>query len=141
MQDIYPIYFSGIVEGREAIIAGVQDALLRVRFSWHTQGQMIAGKLKRSVNALPWRSNRRGAIAVRYGGRTGALLKRESERLSLPTEAYTVGQLMCELYGRGDCWKNALDDSQLNCMVNGRQASLFDRIKPGEEICFSAPEV
>ena len=56
----------------------------------------------------------------------------------IPTGCYTLGQLLCSLYKRGDRWVDELDDSHLLCTVNGREARLFDPIAPGAEICISS---
>jgi hypothetical protein len=61
-----------------------------------------------------------------------------SERMVIPSGRYTLGQLLCSLYKRGDRWVDELDDSDLMCTVNGRDARLFDTIAPGAEICISS---
>ena len=61
-----------------------------------------------------------------------------SERMVIPSGRYTLGQLLCSLYKRGDRWVDELDDSHLMCTVNGRDARLFDTIAPGAEICISS---
>ena len=61
-----------------------------------------------------------------------------SERMNIPTGRYTLGQLLCNLYKRGDRWVDELDNSDLMCTVNGREARLFDPIAPGAEICLSS---
>ena len=61
-----------------------------------------------------------------------------SERMVIPSGRYTLGQLLCCLYKRGDRWVDELDDSHLLCTVNGREARLFDTIAPGAEICISS---
>jgi hypothetical protein len=80
----------------------------------------------------------RHEIAIMYFGRTSESLMMTSERMVIPTGHYTLGQLLCSLYKRGDRWVDELDDSHLMCTVNGRDASLFDTIKPGAEICISS---
>jgi len=77
-------------------------------------------------------------VEITYFGRTGVSLKMTSERMVIPAGSYTVGKLLCSLYKRGDRWVDELDDSQLMCTVNGREAGLFDTIAPGAEICFSS---
>ena len=73
-----------------------------------------------------------------YFGRTRESLMMTSERMVIPSGRYTLGQLLCSLYKRGDRWVDELDDSHLMCTVNGREARLFDPIVPGVEICISS---
>jgi len=77
----------------------------------------------------------RHEVAIMYFGRTSEFLMMTSERMVIPTGRYTLGQLLCGLYKRGDRWVDELDDSHLMCTVNGQDASLFDTIRPGAEIC------
>jgi hypothetical protein len=80
----------------------------------------------------------RHEVAILYLGRTSEFLRLTSERMVIPTGSYTLGQLLCSLYKRGDRWVDELDDSHLMCTVNGREARLFDTIEPGAEICISS---
>ena len=80
----------------------------------------------------------RHEVAIMYFGRTSDFLMMTSERMVIPTGRYTLGQLLCSLYKRGDRWAYELDDSHLMCTVNGRDASLFDMIEAGAEICLSS---
>jgi hypothetical protein len=80
----------------------------------------------------------RHEVAILYLGRTSEFLRLTSERMVIPTGRYTLGQLLCSLYKRGDRWEDELDDSNLMCTVNGREARLFDTIKPGAQICISS---
>jgi molybdopterin converting factor small subunit len=80
----------------------------------------------------------RHEVAIKYFGRTSEFLMMTSERMVIPSGRYTLGQLLCSLYKRGDRWVDELDDSHLMCMVNGREARLFDTIQPGAEICISS---
>ena len=80
----------------------------------------------------------RHEVAIMYFGRTSESLMMTSERMVIPSGRYTLGQLLCSLYKRGDRWVEELDDSDLMCTVNGRDARLFDTIKPGAEICISS---
>lgn len=77
----------------------------------------------------------RHEVAIMYFGRTSEFLMMTSERMVIPSGRYTLGQLLCGLYKRGDRWAYELDDSHLVCTVNGRDARLCDTIRPGEEIC------
>ena len=58
--------------------------------------------------------------------------------MNIPTGRYTLGQLLCNLYKRGDRWVDELDNSDLMCTVNGREARLFDTLAPGAKICISS---
>jgi hypothetical protein len=80
----------------------------------------------------------RHEVAIMYFGRTSEFLMMTSERMVIPSGSYTLGQLLCSLYKRGDRWVDELDDSHLMCTVNGREARLFDTIAPGAEICISS---
>jgi molybdopterin converting factor small subunit len=80
----------------------------------------------------------RHEVAIMYFGRTSESLMMTSESMVIPSGRYTLGQLLCSLYKRGDRWVEELDDSDLMCTVNGRDARLFDTIKPGAEICISS---
>lgn len=80
----------------------------------------------------------RHEIEIMYFGRTSEFLMMTTERMVAPAGRYTLGQLLCSLYRRGDRWVDELDDSHLKCTVNGREARLFDPIAPGTEICISS---
>jgi hypothetical protein len=80
----------------------------------------------------------RHEVAIIYFERTSEFLMMTSERMVIPSGRYTLGQLLCSLYRRGDRWVEELDDSHLLCTVNGREARLFDPIAPGAEICISS---
>lgn len=139
MQDISSIFLSGIIETGDVLITGMRG--IGRSLSFHAGG---------AIGNLPGRSNRtrllsptdklvsRHEVAVMYFGRTSESLKITSERMVIPDRRYTLGQLLCRLYRRGDRWVDELDDSQLMCTVNGRDASLFDTIEPGAEICISS---
>jgi molybdopterin converting factor small subunit len=73
-----------------------------------------------------------------YSGHTRESLMVTSERMAIPDGRYTLGQLLCNLYKRGDQWVDELDDDNLVCTVNGRDAKLFDTIEAGAEICISS---
>lgn len=173
MQDISSIFFSGIIETSDVVIAGVRSIPRRVSFFVGNGLTAKATKLAMPVSPssiLPRlrerkQSNRyanfklfdllgrmhkslflsptaslvsRHEVAILYLGRTSEFLMMTSERMVIPTGRYTLGQLLCSLYKRGDRWVDELDDSHLMCTVNGREARLFDTIKPGAEICISS---
>lgn len=76
----------------------------------------------------------RHEVAIMYAGRASEALQMTSERMAIPSGRYTLGQLLCSLYKRGDHWVDELDDSHLVCTVDGRKATLFDPIEAGAEI-------
>jgi hypothetical protein len=139
MQDINSIFFSGIVETSDVLIASLSGIARRLRF--HVGG---------AISDLPGRSNKslllhpadtlasRREVAIMYAGHARENLMMTSERMVIPTGRYTLGQLLCSLYKRGDRWVDELDDSHLMCTVNGREAKLFDTIAPGAEIRISS---
>ncbi|MEO8343087.1 MAG: hypothetical protein ABI536_04640 [Gallionella sp.] len=120
MQEISPNRFAGIIETNAALITGMRSIPRRLSF-------FVAATLvsKREV-------------AIMYFGRTSEFLMVTSERMVIPVGRYTLGQLLCGLYKRGDRWAYELDSSHLMCTVDGREASLFDTIAPGAEICMSS---
>lgn len=173
MQDISSIFFSGIVETSDVLIAGVRGVVRRASFFASNGLADMAKKLAlpaSSSSILPRmrerkQSNRfanfllpdllgrvsktlfqsptaalvsRHEVAIMYSGRTSKSLRMTSERMIIPTGRYTLGQLLCNLYKRGDRWVDELDNSDLMCTVNGREARLFDPIAPGAEICLSS---
>ncbi|MGC2166469.1 MAG: hypothetical protein WA632_10700 [Gallionella sp.] len=141
MQDISSIYFSGVIEASDVVIAGARDVVRRASFFVSSK---LSAPFARMSN-VPFEvysraSLRRQQVAITYGGGTGEFLMMTTERLMIPAGNYTVGQLLCNLYRRGDRWVDALDDNRLMCTVNGREATLFDPIVPGAAICISSQE-
>ena len=120
MQEISPNRFAGIIETSDALITGLRSIPRRLGF-------FVAASLVS-----------RHEVAIMYFGRTSEFLMVTSERMVIPAGRYTLAQLLCSLYKRGDRWAYELDDSHLVCTVNGREASLFDTIAPGAEICISS---
>ena len=80
----------------------------------------------------------RHEVAIKYFGHARESLMMTSERMIIPSGRYTLGQLLCSLYKRGDRWVDELDDSHLMCTVNGLEVRLFDTIEPGAEIRISS---
>jgi len=80
----------------------------------------------------------RDEVAIMYFGRTSEFLMMTSERVAIPAGGCTLGQLLGNLYKRGDRWADELDDRYLVCTVNGREAHLFDTIAAGNEVCLSS---
>jgi molybdopterin converting factor small subunit len=99
----------------------------------------LLGRVNKSIFLSPTASLvSRHEVEIMYFGRTSESLMMTSERMVIPPGSYTLGQLLCSLYKRGDRWVEELDDSDLMCTVNGRDAKLFDTIKPGAEIRISS---
>ena len=135
--------YPGFVETNDALITGVRR-LVRISFDkLKTNGILNFTGLLGRANKTPFLSPAaslvsRHEVAIMYFGRTSESLMMTSERMVIPSGRYTLGQLLCSLYKRGDRWVDELDDSRLMCTVNGRAASLFDPIAPGAEICLSS---
>ena len=106
---------------------------------FHTGLSKFLGRVNKTFFHSPAASLvSRHEVAIMYFGRTSEFLMMTSERMVIPSGRYTLGQLLCSLYKRGDRWVDELDDSHLMCTVNGREVRLFDRIEPGEEIFLSS---
>lgn len=150
MQDISSIFFSGIIETSDVFIAGVCSIPRRVNLYVRTPFDRLKANGLLNFAGLPGRSNRsfalspaaslvsRHEVAIMYSGHARVSLMMTSERMVIPTGRYTLGQLLCSLYKRGDRWADELDDSHLVCTVNGREAMLYDPIAPGAEIRISS---
>ena len=135
MQEIGPIFFSGLIESSDVLITGMRGFARRLSF--------YVGSV---LNDLPGRANNthfqspaaglesRHEVAIMYSGRASEFLKMTSERMVIPDGRFTLGQLLCSLYKRGDQWVDELDDDGLVCTVNGREAKLFDTIEAGAEV-------
>lgn len=150
MQDISPNRFAGIIEADDALMAGARGIARRWSFFVRTPFDKLKANGPLNFTGLLGRVNKtfflshsallvsRHEVAIMYFGRTSEFLMMTSERMVIPTGRYTLGQLLCSLYKRGDRWVDELDDSYLLCTVNGREARLFDTIEPGAEICLSS---
>jgi hypothetical protein len=146
MQEISSSRFAGIIETSDVLIAGVRGFVrsLVLRLAQYERPFNIGfsnllGRMHKTFFLSPTTSLvRRHEVAIMYFGRTSEFLMMTSERMVIPAGRYTLGQLLCSLYKRGDRWVDELDDSHLMCTVNGREARLFDTIKPGAEICISS---
>jgi hypothetical protein len=138
MQDISSIFFSGIIETSDVLVSGVRGVARRTRFF---VGNGLSDLLGRVSNGRV--QTRRTSlvnsheVAIVYSGHASESLMMTSERMVIPAGRFTIGQLLCSLYKRGDRWVDELDDNHLLCTVNGREARLFDPIAPGAEICIS----
>ncbi|KXS32266.1 MAG: hypothetical protein AWT59_1633 [Candidatus Gallionella acididurans] len=131
--------YPNFVEPNDALITAVRGIPRRLGF--HAGGAIsnLSGRvIKALFQSFTASLASRHEVEIMYSGRTSESLMMTSERMVIPTERYTLGQLLCSLYKRGDRWVDELDDSHLMCTVNGRDASLFDTIAPGAEICISS---
>ena len=136
MQGISSNRFARIAETNDALIAGVSGVARRVSFFVGNGLSNLLGRVNKTLFQSPTASLvSRHEVAIMYFGRTSEFLMMTSERMVTPSGRYTLGQLLCSLCKRGARWTYELDDSHLLCTVNGREASLFDTIKPGAEIC------
>ena len=131
----YPV----LIETPDPLISGVRGIARRLSFFVGSGLDTLLGTIgkARFQSRSAYLANR-NEIEILYVGRTSEFLMTTSERLVIPAGRYTLGQLLCSLYKRGDRWVEELDDSHLMCTVNGRNAGLFDTILPGAEICFSS---
>jgi hypothetical protein len=139
MQEISPSRYAGIIETSDAIITAVRGIARRLSFFVSSGASNLLGRVNNTLFLSPTASlESRHEVAIMYFGRTSDALMMTSERMAIPTGRYTLGHLLCSLYKRGERWVDELDDSHLLCTVNGRDAWLFDRIMPGDEICISS---
>lgn len=139
MQEFSTGRYAGFVETNDALINGVRGIAHRVGSIVGSGLNNLAGRISQRHFRSPADSlASRNEIAIMYFGRTSEFLRMTSERMVIPTGRFTLGQLLCNLYKRGDQWVDELDDSNLQCTVNGREAQLFDTIEPGAEICISS---
>ena len=139
MDVISSIYFSGIIETSDVVIAGMRGVTRRLNsFVGGGLGNLFARKNGSFFQSRSGYLASRHQVEIMYLGRTSEFLMMTSERMEIPEGRYTLGQLLCSLYKRGERWEYELDDSQLMCTVNGREAGLFDAVTPGSEICFSS---
>lgn len=139
MQHISSIFLSGIIETGDVLIAGARGVARRMSLYAgsglvHLLGRMHTRRGQSRTAALASRHE----VEIMYYGRASEFLMVTSERMAIPDGRYTLGQLLCSLYKRGDRWAYELDDSQLLCTVNGRDAHLFDTLVAGAEICISS---
>jgi molybdopterin converting factor small subunit len=87
------------------------------------------------LSLLPVPSRSKHEVMVKYFGRVSEFLVMTSERVAMPNELYTLGQVLGNLRGRGNRWAYELDDSRIMCAVNGKAAMLSDVIEAGAELC------
>jgi len=138
MQEFSTGRYHNFVETNDALINGVRGIARRLSFDIHGGLRNFQGRKNQTFFRSPAASLKsRHEVAIMYSGRASELLRVTSERMVIPTGRYTLGQLLCSLYKRGDRWVDELDDSHLKCTVNGREAKLFDTIEPGAEVCLS----
>jgi molybdopterin converting factor small subunit len=139
MQEFSSGRYPGFVETHDVFITGVRGMAQRLSFFVGNGISNLFGRVNKSfLQSHTAVLVSRNEVAILYLGRTSEFLRLTSERMDIPTGCYTLGQLLCSLYKRGDRWVDELDDSHLMCTVNGREARLFDTIEPGAEICISS---
>jgi len=139
MHEISPGRYAGVIETNDAFITAVRGVARRLSFLVSSGVGNLLGRMNKTLFLSQTASLVSShEVAIMYFGRTSEFLMMTSERMVIPAGRYTLGQLLCSLYKRGDRWVDELDDSYLICTVNGRDAWLFDMIKPGAEICISS---
>lgn len=135
MQEISSIFFSGIIESSDVLITGLRGFARRLNLLVGSGSGNLPGRTSKSLfQPHAARLENRHEVAIMYHGRARELLMITSERMAIPDGRFTLGQLLCSLYKRGDRWVDELDDDRLVCTVNGREAKLFDTIEAGAEI-------
>jgi molybdopterin synthase sulfur carrier subunit len=81
-----------------------------------------------------------GAVTVLYFARLREVLGRDSERLALPADAWTVGALRDLLRARGGAWELELGAAKpVRVAVNQTMARMDTRVSPGDEVAFFPP--
>ena len=139
MQEISPIRYACTSEIKDAFIATVRGIARRLSFFANSGVGNPLCWMNQTLFLSPTASLvSRHEVAIMYFGRTSELLMMTSERMVIPTGRYTLGHLLCDLHKRGDRWVDELNDSHLICTVNGREAWMFDAIKPGAMIGISS---
>lgn len=138
MQEFSTGRYAGFSETNDALITGMRGISRRLSFYIHSGLRDLLGRMGKTQFVTSDTLESKHEIAIMYFGRTSEFLRMTSERMVIPTGRFTLGQLLCNLYKRGDRWMDELDDSHLKCTVNGREAGLFDAIEPGAEICISS---
>ncbi len=139
MREISSNRFAGIIEAHDVLLAAVRVIVRRLSFFAGSSVGNLLGRMNKSFFVSPTTSLvSRQEVTIMYFGRTSEFLMMTSELMVTPSGRYTLGQLLCSLYKRGDRWVEELDNSHLLCTVNGREGRLFDRIEPGAEICISS---
>jgi hypothetical protein len=135
MQEIGSIFFSGLIESSDVLITGMRGFARRLSFYVGNGLNDLPGRAHNTHFQSPAAGLKsRHEVAIKYSGRASEYLRMTSERMVIPDGRFTLGQLLCNLYKRGDQWVDGLDDSHLVCTVNGRDAKLFDTIEAGAEI-------
>ena len=135
MQEFRSGRYPSFVETNDALINGVRGVAQRLSFNIRSGLNNLPGRVNNTHFQSPAAGiESRHEIAIMYSGRASEFLKMTSERMVIPDGRFTLGQLLCNLYKRGDQWVDELDDDGLVCTVNGREAKLFDTIEAGAEI-------
>ncbi len=139
MHVLNPDRHGGISETAEAFIAAMRGIAEHGNHFIHRRLGSLPGRAHTPF--YPTHADTaasRHEVEIMYSGHTRESLMVTSERMAIPDGRYTLGQLLCNLYKRGDQWVDELDDDNLVCTVNGREAKLFDTIEAGAEICISS---
>ena len=76
----------------------------------------------------------RHEIQLMYFGRVSEFLLVSSERVVIPSENYTLEELLKKLRKRGGRWADELDARQVVCTVGGKVVALSDTLRIGDEI-------
>jgi len=133
--------FAGIIETDSVIITEIRGIAQQWNIYIRRTATNLLGRIyKTHFQTHSGSLESRHEVAIMYFGRTRERLLMTSERMVIPSGRHTLGQLLCNLYKRGYRWADALDDSNLLCTVNGRDAKLFDAIEAGAKICISPKE-
>ena len=83
-------------------------------------------------------NNAEHEISVMYYGRVSEFLMMTSERIAIPEEHYTLGQLLAVLRSRDASWAYELHASHLLCAINGKAVSLDREIFAGDEVSIAS---
>ena len=76
----------------------------------------------------------RREVEIMYFGRACEFLLMSSERMVVPERGFTLGQLLNKLRGRSENWAHELDERNVVCTVNRREARFSDAIEAGAEV-------
>jgi|WetSurMetagenome_2_1015567.scaffolds.fasta_scaffold00222_21 hypothetical protein len=142
MQEISSNSYTKIFEDDITLIFDLRGIALRWSIYIHREVSKLFGRIHKSLPlSLSATPKNRHEVVIMYFGRTSEVLMMNSERMVIPKERFTLGQLLSTLYKRGGQWEDELDDSQLQCTVNGLDAKLFDTITVDAEICITSKRV
>jgi molybdopterin converting factor small subunit len=139
MHVFIPGRHGGIIETADAFIATMRGIARNGNHFIHRRPSGLPGRINKPLYPAHADTHAsRHEVEIMYAGHTRESLNMTSERMAIPDGRYTLGQLLCNLYKRGEQWVDELDDDNLVCTVNGREAKLFDTIEAGAEIRISS---